>query len=366
MHSDLESVLSRHSEFGDSSEIISRAQASLRQHLDDVAERVPAARRLAKVLDSSDEWVVRDTCTDTLIRCAVDHSRAQLNRPTRRGLGLDECVALFDKAADHLYTQHRWTPQACRGHLEDRFVYGRRGWVWSPDVGDPAFERAFHKLIDREYGHRLHSTDATEVAALRRGQAVLRKLLPRLSAGTLSHVATIALFAPLERARQSTSSSQFRLVGTIFFGRGVLADPSQVCELLLHESLHQKLYDLRHTHQLFRPAHEIERPALISPPWTSSGANGAQYWNVFRAFAAFHVYVHLTLLGRRVAESADGSADPSESHLTSASTAIERARYLGENIEQQGWHELGAAGHRFHAWLTSVLDALESERVKTA
>jgi hypothetical protein len=118
---------------------------------------------------------------------------------------------------------------------------------------------------------------------------------------------------------------------------------------------------------LFRPAHEIERPALISPPWTSSsGVHSAQYWNIFRAFAAFHVYVHLILLGRRVAESADSPADPSESHLTSASTAMERARYLGKNIEQQAWDELGAAGHRFHAWLTSVLDALESEGVETA
>jgi hypothetical protein len=357
MPSDFESVLSRHPEFGDSGETISRAQAALRNHLDDVAERVPAARRLATVLDSMDEQVVRDTCTDTLIRCAVGHSRAQFRRPTKRGLGLDECAALFDKAADHLHAQGRWTPQAYRGGPEDRFVCGRRGWVWSPDLGDPVFGRTFQKLVDREYGCGLHAADAAEVAALRRGEELLRTLLPRLSAGTLSHVASIAVFAPPEGTRQSTSSSQFRLVGTVFLGRGVLADPSQVCELLLHESLHQKLYDLRQVHQLFRPAHAIERPGLISPPWTS---RGPQYWNAFRAFAAFHVYVHLTLLGRRVAESADDSADPAESHLTSAGTAMERARYLGENIKQQCWDELDAAGHRFHGWLTSVLDELES------
>lgn len=354
-----ETVLSGHREFGDSNEIVRRTQVCLRRRLDHIADHLPAARRLAQILDSVDGCVARDTFADTLIRCAVNHSWAHLGRPTRRCLSWEDCIAIFERAADHLCAQRRWNPQICRDHVEERFVDDRRGWVWSPSIGDPAFEQAFQALVFREYGRVLHAAGATEIAVLRQGRVLLRNLLPTLSVDVLRHVSTIAFFAPMDSMRSGISSSQFRLAGTIFLSREVLADQWQVCEILLHESLHQKLYDLRFTHSLFRPVHEIKRPALISPPWTGSYVNGAQHWNVFRAFAAFHVYVHLVVLARRIAEFIDGRSDPVESHLTRAATAVERARYLGETIERRGWDELGEAGHRFHGWLTSVLDHLD-------
>ena len=79
-------------------------------------------------------------------------------------------------------------------------------------------------------------------------------------------------------------------------------------------------------------------------------------WDSFRAFAAFHVYVHLALLSARAEHDADY-----RKRMISSRSSVERARYLGERLISDCWSELGPAGRRFHQWLTAVLDAIDPD-----
>jgi hypothetical protein len=102
----------------------------------------------------------------------------------------------------------------------------------------------------------------------------------------------------------------------------------------------------------------------ICSPWNSFGRANNQ-WDAFRVYAAFHVYVHLALLGamieQRQSEPAEGPGDRSVEPIKviSSRTAIERARYLGHSLQTTCWDELGVAGKRLHQWLTAVLDVLD-------
>jgi hypothetical protein len=128
--------------------------------------------------------------------------------------------------------------------------------------------------------------------------------------------------------------------------------------------LHQKLYDFRHGHTLFEPRDRLRAVHTICSPWNSFGRANNQ-WDAFRVYAAFHVYVHLALLGamieQRQSEPAEGPGDRSVEPIKviSSRTAIERARYLGHSLQTTCWDELGVAGKRLHQWLTAVLDVLD-------
>jgi hypothetical protein len=128
--------------------------------------------------------------------------------------------------------------------------------------------------------------------------------------------------------------------------------------------LHQKLYDFRHGHSLFEPRDRLPEVRRICSPWNSYGGKSNE-WDTFRAFAAFHVYVHLALLSaiaeQRPSEPVEEreGTNSAPANMISSRKAIERARYLGPSLETTCWAELGVAGKRFHEWLTSVLDVLD-------
>jgi hypothetical protein len=145
-----------------------------------------------------------------------------------------------------------------------------------------------------------------------------------------------------------------------------------VAEHLLHESLHQKLYEFRHGHTLFVRDSSPEEDAFktgqacgVLVPWNSPGLDSANYWDTFRAVAAFHVYVHLALLctlaEQRAVELEEvyGTLHDARPGMTKARTAFDRAHYLSENIKQFCWPELGRAGQLLIEWLSSILDALD-------
>jgi hypothetical protein len=140
---------------------------------------------------------------------------------------------------------------------------------------------------------------------------------------------------------------------------------------LLHESLHQKLYDFRHTHSLLAEDLSADwQPgagaAAVRAIWNVGGASAASAWDTFRSIAAFHVYVHLaafsvqverrrTELGRRFGALPEGTGPA----MTNRREAFERAQFLGRRIKDACWQEMGPAGRLFVAWLGSVLGAID-------
>ena len=206
---------------------------------------------------------------------------------------------------------------------------------------------------------------------LAKGAALLAALLPRCAQSVFSHTHLTVVVPHVGGWRKKGSCSEFLISGTIFLNREMLRNPWWVAEHLLHESLHQKLYDFRHTHSLLAEDLSLEAPATESAAavhaiWNVGGASVANGWDTFRAIAAFHVYVHLALLcvqvERRKAElvkrfgpTPDGTF-PATTHR---SEAFERAQYLGRCIKDTCWQEMGPAGRLFVAWLSSILNAID-------
>ena len=159
------------------------------------------------------------------------------------------------------------------------------------------------------------------------------------------------------------------MTGAIFLNKELLRNPWWVAEHLLHESLHQKLYDFRHAHSLLT-RDDAGKSALsddvhtVVSLWNTPGLAASNVWGINRAVAAFHVYVHLALfctLAEQRAPELEGVYGPVDAPpvMTSSRKAFERASYLGQSLRSSCWSELGLAGQRMVEWLSSILDAMD-------
>jgi hypothetical protein len=160
------------------------------------------------------------------------------------------------------------------------------------------------------------------------------------------------------------SSSQYYLGGTIFLSTKILDKPWAVAELLFHESIHQKLYDLQWGHTVLKRDSALDPETLptssltVQSPWNYPDNE----WDTHRVLAAFHVYVHIVLICV-AAEQRAPELEPvygPKVGMTGLRAAVERARYLGEKLlTGPSWDELGPAGQRLVQWLWSILDELD-------
>jgi hypothetical protein len=254
--------------------------------------------------------------------------------------------------------------------LLDAEHYHTRIWAdgWTPTV----FAETLRSLVVSNYGAAPLSTPSTEeLTMLRRGDRLLKELLPRSSHSALSHTHLLAVFTSSGPWKSTASSSSFGLGGIIFLRRDLLRNPWWIAEHLFHEALHQKLYDFRYGYTLLQEDELTEQydPAAsrvgIRVPWNSPGLTDANYWDTHRAVAAFHVYVQLSLLcaiAEDRASELEGTYGPVVGvgpRMTRATVALDRAHYLSEKIRETCWPELGKAGQLLVDWLTSILWALD-------
>ena len=359
----VEAALAQHRAFGDSDYIHEQLGVCYRRRLDKIAAALPAAARLARVLSDAGPDLRRQMIGDTVLRCTIQHALRQVETGLPYGLPLEQCAQVFEAAIRHVGEGRSGGP------LLDGLVQAQRlgphpynGWVWNEEHADDDFGRAFRFVIRENYDGPLCTPSADELAMLERGAQLLQSLLPLLSSSALSHVQLIAVFPRVGVWNGKASSSQFRVGGTIFLNRDLLGNPWWLAEHLLHESLHQKLYDFRHAHSLLETDFAREEAPRMCSLWNVTGPDKGNYWDAHRAIAAFHVYVHLALLCALAEEQAPG-LEPlygsPQGPMTGSRRAIDRARYLGEQIHQVCWQEMGVAGRSMVDWLVSVLDVLD-------
>lgn len=358
----VELALVRQRPFGDSTYILQQYQASCLRRLRIIGVRLPGAQHLASVLETVDEEVIRRVTGNTVVRCAIQHAHTQVATDDVYGLPLDTCDEVFDIAAKHVHVGGRGTPlddgPFQLPKLGDQQYHG---WIWREDYPDDLFGRSFRFLIERNYGDALRTPGPDDIAALHNGEQLLRRLLPKLTPSALSHVHLVGLFPSIGYWRDKASSSQIRLGGSIFLGGSLLSSPWAVAEHILHEALHQKLYDFRHGHTLLEDDFAQRGAPRVRALWNPAQLNDANSWDAHRAFAAFHVYVQLYLLAR-VAEVRQSELEAiygSMSGMISADRAFGRAWYLGEQLKESCWGVLGLAGQRLVDWLRSILETLE-------
>jgi predicted O-methyltransferase YrrM len=358
----IEEALAFHPAFGDSDYILAQLQSVFVKRVERVARDVGSAAHLLSALINADSQTRARVTGNTVIRCAVEHAFNHLETGIQFGLSLAECEIIFERVAMHLASGETGTPfengAFTLGRLGDQ---SHHGWVWSEDYPEDAFGAAFRKIIDLEYGEGLCSITADELAMLRQGELLLRELLPQLSVSALRHVHLIGCFPDRGFWRGKVSSSQIRVGGTIFLNRSLFKNAWCTAEHLLHEALHQKLYDFRHGHSLLDLDAPHDQALRVVSLWNAQEFSRANHWDTHRAFAAFHVYVQLALL----AKLAEHRASELEEQfgrfcgMVESRKAFDRAWYLGEALLEECSSHLGPAGVQMRAWLMKVLENLD-------
>lgn len=353
----IDATLAQHP-FGDSAYIAEQMHVSYRRRLDKLSVHLPVAGQLLEALHRLEPYGQYRVLGDTVVRCAVQHAQVQVETGTAYGLPLERCEEVFTETV-RATREGRYAPLG--SGLKNRVGADlHHGWIWDEQCAGSVFEQAFHYILQLDYGEERPCTpDADEVAVLREGARLLSLLLPESCRSALSHAHLVAVFPEIGAWRTRMSSSEFRISGTVFLSRRVLANPWTAAEHLYHEALHQQFYDIRAGHLLLQPGFVREGAPLIHSPWNRPDASRNSYWDIHRALAAFHVYVHLALLCTAAEQNVPVQNEFGPMQMVGRRTALVRAHYLGEQIRKVAWEELGSAGQRFVDWFESVLELLD-------
>jgi hypothetical protein len=354
----LDALLAEHP-FGNSDYITEQLHVCYKRRLGKISAHLPVAGQLLDTLCRAETYSQYRVIGDTVVRCAVQHALKQVETGTQYGLPLERCEEVFRATIRHL---EEGKDGPLGSGLVSRLGPGQHhGWIWSEERADDVFARAFRYVVTDNYAEQLCTPNTEEIAMLAKGAELLSELLPLSSRSALSHTHLVAIFPAVGSWTTRASSSEFRLSGTVFLSRKLLANPWWVAEHLLHESLHQQLYDFRHGHSLLEPNFDREGAPTICSLWNVPDSSQGNYWDIHRALAAFHVYVHLSLLATLVEQRASDLEDVygPVRMITGRRTALVRAHYLAEQIRAVCWQELGPAGKRVVDWFSSVLEVLD-------
>lgn len=354
------------SAFGNDAYLTDQMHICFKRRLEKIAARLPAASGLLNALSRADSTVQYRVLGDMTVRCAVQHALTQLDSDLDYGLPLTSCERIFEAA--HTAIDSGGVNRSRLGLAELTRTSPSYSWICKKkrpgDMFDDVFSQAFDFLIEDAYGEdaRPCSIDADEFAIFEKGLRLLAELLPLSSRSALNHVQLITFMSPVGDWTGRMSASEYRLSGTVFLNRYVLDHHWRAAEHILHEALHQQLYDFRQAHSLFSVNDDRVGMPTIHTPWNVPGNN---QFDAFRAIAAFHVYTYLSLLSilakRRAQELRDEYGEQSsQARMVAPHTCLARARHLRDQIKVSLLGELGPAGQRLVQWYSSVLDLLDS------
>jgi predicted O-methyltransferase YrrM len=198
--------------------------------------------------------------------------------------------------------------------------------------------------------------------------------VPHIATSALGHVQVVALFPASGSWQSMASCSQYRFSGAVFLRQESLTDPWWVAEYLLHEAVHQKLYDIRETHSLIAADSVFQAPSgelsqtgsagLLQPPWNRRVSPRRDEWPISRVLAAVHVYVHLAVLAANEEERLSelerkyGPRRTGALGLVGSRSAFDRASFLVDALNGSLRDELGPAGVCLVSWIAQCLDLL--------
>ncbi|MFE1265223.1 hypothetical protein ACFW5X_32465 [Streptomyces albogriseolus] len=357
--------------FGDSIYMHEQMHLTFKRRLGKLSTSVPAAHHLLAALQQATPQAEYRTLGDPLLRRAVQQLLTQeIVGSQQNALSSQVSAQVIEAVAQHVETNAAHGPlQADAADAQWLDDPSRTPWIWSPSQNRGFLGEAFSRLIEQQFGAGLTQPSDNDLALLRQGFRILDELLPLTARAALSHTQLIGITSGTDAWMGKSSTSQFTVVGIFFLNRKLIQNPWWVAEHLLHEALHQKLYDFRHAHSMLvrdlndSPNVPAEGRRVVSL-WNAPGLDGSNRWNSHRAMAALHVYVHLALLCSLAEQHAPrlrGTYGPLDapSPMTPSRKAFERAHYLAESLRAECWDELGLAGRRMVDWLQAILDAMD-------
>jgi HEXXH motif-containing protein len=237
--------------------------------------------------------------------------------------------------------------------------------LWDPAVIAPGATSRFAELCVDQLQNRegiqaeAVAGSAQEAELLLSAAALAGDLLGTLATDLFSHVRVVVLVAGQSVFR---SASDRGAPGAVFLRLVPGDQPLTVAELLVHESVHHRLYDLYASRSILAAGYQERSSEPIVAHWNQPSAFDTNLWSPDRALAAFHVYVHLAVLFTRACE--EGTPRPRNA-AARARQSCERARYLGEQLRGRSG-DLGPDGLRLVEWLLGELARVEKAHPTTA
>jgi hypothetical protein len=364
--------------FGDSSYIHDQLHQLYCQRLARIAERIPVADELAQVLNRVESAQRNRFLGHPSVKSVIQNAFREVVLHTPTVIPLAECARVLESTLHQLRLDYKSpAEQSLLSGLDRVGPDVHHPYIWSEDNSDDPYRSVFRRLVHEHFEDPVASANSASTIALQRGIALLEEVVPVTTRSALSHVQIIALFPAMGSWRTKSSCSTYRLSGAVFLRKESLHDPWWVAEHLLHEALHQKLYDIRETHSLiaresdFEPAgdepDQHKSVSIAEPPWNRRDSTRSSQWPISRVMAAFHVYAHLAMLGvyadRRLAEleSKFGTRDEESPRLVGSRSSFDRAWFLLDAVRESCRDELGPAGEGLVSWTEQFLNLLAPE-----
>ncbi|MGY0233984.1 hypothetical protein [Longispora urticae] len=219
---------------------------------------------------------------------------------------------------------------------------------------------AFQRDAGIENGIGFVEPTDTVVARITDSLALLRAVVPEITASAMAHVGAVAVLrAPFE------SAHLFETPHVIYVDRRMLRHPLVGADSILHESLHQKLVDLRVARFYTKAEFSTAGEGDVVIPWGQSAPGTVRTWPVGRVVSACHVYVHLTLLHLAALspehERLGLDADQVIDRLV---TRYARGRHLSDQLAVSEFRDqLGSDGVGLARDFEAALDILGSARI---
>ncbi|WP_189748076.1 aKG-HExxH-type peptide beta-hydroxylase [Streptomyces nojiriensis] len=205
-------------------------------------------------------------------------------------------------------------------------------------------------LTETDSKYAIVEATGPEVDTIRQAVDLLSRLLPHVATSVLSHLSYVGVVAG---PGAFESASDRKVPRAIFINRDALTGVPRTSEAILHECVHQKLYDIQLVQPIYRVGYDAKTAATVRPAWHEDAA-----WSFDRALAASHVYVHLSAFYA----SLECGLDPATSHVDAVggrTRSIGRARFLLDAVAGLP-AESGPAGLRFISWLNEQLEHIEA------
>lgn len=215
-------------------------------------------------------------------------------------------------------------------------------WSFSGSLHDSALRAIIEERLDNTCA--IVAPSSSQVAMFHEAFNLLGNALPALSADALSYVARLVLTDDQERIGETMRD----LPTVVLLGPAAFTDAKALAEAVFHEALHTKTAIIERSAMLMRED-KYERDEVIRIPWRNDDDD--PIWPVSRAFLAYYVYAHLSVLWAAFWE-----ADHTRRDLDQFRRVCFRAAYLSKQlqIQPQSSSGLGAARYAVIRWLDAL------------
>lgn len=192
--------------------------------------------------------------------------------------------------------------------------------------------------------------DAGETSVMQAAVDLLTDVVPVLSADALQYLQKYVL----STRSNMVGETWMEYPGLILFGKPAFKEPKILAESLLHEALHSKtVWIERGMPDLGTTLDEKGDDADDKPipvPWRRNEDGSVVHWSSVRAFDAYYVYAHLTVLAGALWEAHNG-----EPEIENFRRTCFRAAYLSNQVRNSPKCEaIGEGRHELARWLDTI------------